>query len=156
VHLHLLEAVRPGALKEPADGAEKEAVADQVTTESTDGDGPEVDAVLAALERMARAVEESTARNEAVAAHIVTMVRLRAEGWSYRDIVLDEERPRIVELATENLRALFDAGSSLRRAEARALHDQGLTMEQIARLFGVTRQRISELLKVESTGRSAA
>jgi hypothetical protein len=129
-------------------------MAEPVVPSDPDGDGCEDDAVLDALERMARTVEESTARNHAVAERIATMLRLRAEGRSYRDIVLAEDRPLIVELATQNLHALFDAGGRLRRAEARALHDQGMTMGQIARLFGVTRQRISELLRMESTGRS--
>ena len=32
-------------------------------------------------------------------------------------------------------------------AEARALHDEGLTMAEIAALFGVSRQRVSALLR---------
>ena len=50
-------------------------------------------------------------------------------------------------MTRDNLVALVDAGSRLRRAEARALHVEGMTMEQIADLFGVTRQRVSALLK---------
>ena len=37
-----------------------------------------------------------------------------------------------------------------RRAEARALYDEGLTMDEIATLFGVTRQRVSGLLRKEA------
>jgi predicted transcriptional regulator len=35
----------------------------------------------------------------------------------------------------------------VRRTEARTLHREGLTMDQIAQLFGVTRQRVSALLR---------
>jgi DNA-binding transcriptional regulator LsrR (DeoR family) len=35
----------------------------------------------------------------------------------------------------------------VRRAEARALYAEGLTMDQIAERFGVTRQRVSALLR---------
>ena len=43
--------------------------------------------------------------------------------------------------------ALDTGGAGVRRAEARALYAEGLTMEQIAERFGVTRQRVSTLLR---------
>ena len=57
----------------------------------------------------------------------------------------------IVELLTANLNRLMSAGGQLRRAKAKALHDDGMTMEQIAHFFGVTRQRVSALLNDRST-----
>ena len=41
----------------------------------------------------------------------------------------------------------MSAACRLRRAQAAALHDEGLTMDRIAELFGVTRQRISQILR---------
>jgi len=41
---------------------------------------------------------------------------------------------------------LTAAGADWRREEARALHREGLSMDAIALLFGVTRQRVSALL----------
>ncbi len=38
------------------------------------------------------------------------------------------------------------SGAAWRRAEARALHQEGISMDRIAQLFGVTRQRVSALL----------
>lgn len=73
--------------------------------------------------------------------------RLRA-GATWREIVTEEHRPLIVEVLSDSLLRLMDAGSRFRREEARALHDEGLTMEAVAVLFGVTRQRISHLLRV--------
>ena len=52
----------------------------------------------------------------------------------------------IVRLLTESSAALDTAGANVRRAEAEALYAEGLTMEQIAENFGVTRQRVSALL----------
>ncbi|MDQ1476694.1 MAG: hypothetical protein QOE62_1923 [Actinomycetota bacterium] len=46
---------------------------------------------------------------------------------------------------------LSEAASRLRRAQAKRLHDDGLSTERIAELFGVTRQRISALLRVDHT-----
>ena len=43
--------------------------------------------------------------------------------------------------------SLETVGSELRASLALALRDEGLTIEAIAGLFGVTRQRISALLK---------
>ncbi len=42
---------------------------------------------------------------------------------------------------------LLRVSARLRWAEARALHAEGVTMDKIAALFGVTRQRISGLLR---------
>jgi predicted transcriptional regulator len=43
--------------------------------------------------------------------------------------------------------AVVDAGSKFRRVHARALYEEGLTMDEIAALFGVTRQRVSAVLR---------
>lgn len=71
----------------------------------------------------------------------------RADGRTYAELVALEERPLIVELLTDALDELAAAGAKFRRAEARALHDHGLSHEAIAALFGVTRQRVGMLLK---------
>lgn len=71
----------------------------------------------------------------------------RARGQGYEQIVTAEERPLIVELLTDVLDELAAAGSAFRRAEARALHRAGLSQEAIGELFGVSRQRVSVLLK---------
>ena len=72
---------------------------------------------------------------------------MRSEGRPYREIVPNEQRPLIVELLTANLDLLSGVGSRLRRAEARVLYDEGLTMDDIAALFGVSRQRVAVLLR---------
>lgn len=108
-----------------------------------------VDPVLDALSDLGKALDSNEARMWAIRARIADIVQLRAQGRSYREIVGKEERPLIVEMATDNLASLLEAGSRLRKAEARALRDEGLTMAAIAELFGVTRQRIAELLRAE-------
>ena len=105
------------------------------------------DPVLDALEDLVEALRQNSARNQIVMRRARRIRQQRAQGRPYREIAAVEERPLIVELTRQNLDALLDAGSRLRRLEARALHDEGLTMQQIADLFGVTRQRVSELLK---------
>jgi len=58
-----------------------------------------------------------------------------------------EDSPLIAELLTETIARFEAAGTRFRQAEARALHQEGMTMEAIADLFGLTRQRISALLR---------
>jgi hypothetical protein len=77
---------------------------------------------------------------------ITRMAAEREEGRAYAD-VLSSPGPQLLELVTCATRQLETAGAELRRAEARALHDEGLTMDQIAERFGVTRQRISAVLR---------
>ena len=105
------------------------------------------DPVLDALDGLVRALRENQSRIEATIARAERIREQRGEGLSYREIESGVQRPLIVELTRDNLAALVEAGSRLRRAEARALHAEGMTMEQIAELFGVTRQRVSALLR---------
>jgi hypothetical protein len=105
------------------------------------------DAVLAALNDVISALEASTRRNQAALTRAESMVEQRRTGRPWRDIVEAEQRPLVVELMTESLDALLEAGSRLRRAKARALHDDGVTMAAIGQLFGVTRQRVSTLIR---------
>src|SRR5262245_42626147 len=60
-----------------------------------------------------------------------------------REVIGRAERPLVVELLAESFGRLAAASAQLRRAEARALHREGMTMDEIAGLFGVTRQRVS-------------
>jgi len=105
------------------------------------------DTVLEALDGLVRALRANQSRIEATIARAERIREQREAGLSYREIESGEQRPLIVELTRDNLAALVEAGSRLRRAEARALHAEGMTMEQIAELFGVTRQRVSALLR---------
>jgi len=105
------------------------------------------DPVLDALDDLVRALQDNASRIQATIDRAATMRRLREEGRSYREIESGEVGPLVVEMTRDNLAALVEAGSRLRKAEARALHSEGLTMDQIAVLFGVTRQRVSALLR---------
>ena len=106
--------------------------------------------VLRQLDDMARANIDRSQQIKARIHHLLT--RLEA-GEDLTDIVEAEIPPRIPTLITANIKALHDVGATLRKAEAAALRAHGYTMEQIAGLFGVTRQRISMLLRDETRRR---
>lgn len=120
-------AIRTGATSPPV-GQADEALRELVTT----------------LHDGQRLIERTLVRAEQVQA-------LREQGRSYRGIVFDgAERERLLivsRLLSEGLAPLVEAGARWRRAEAQALYAEGVTMDRIAGLFDVTRQRISELLR---------
>jgi hypothetical protein len=68
----------------------------------------------------------------------------RETGAAYRQIA--EEESLFVDFSTGPFRELYEALSALRRTQAQALYDEGMTMAQLGRLLGVTRQRIAVLL----------
>jgi DNA-directed RNA polymerase specialized sigma subunit len=105
------------------------------------------DAVLSAIDRLIEAFREVQQTHDVVLERAAHIREQRAARQSYRDIVPGEQRPLIVELATESVQQLIEAGARLRRLEAQVLYREGLTMEQIGALFGVSRQRIAELLQ---------
>jgi hypothetical protein len=70
----------------------------------------------------------------------------RSEGGSYAELVTSASSPLVIDVVSELLGSLLDAGSRLRRAEARALYAEGLSMDKIARLLRVSRQRVSAII----------
>jgi predicted XRE-type DNA-binding protein len=102
---------------------------------------------LQALEELDAALDENLRRMEQMKARIAELRHVCREGRPLREVVSEETPPLVVSLLTETGQALQSYGSRVRRTEARALHREGLTMDQIASLFGVTRQRVSALLR---------
>jgi hypothetical protein len=105
------------------------------------------DAFLDALTALDEALADNQQRGKLIKQRIAQLRRLRANGSSYADIVSSRNGPLLVQLLTESSAALDTTGANVRRAEAQALYAEGLTMEQIAEHFGVSRQRVSALLR---------
>lgn len=92
-------------------------------------------------------LDANAERADLIRRRIAAIRKMRAEGRPYSEIVVAERRPLIVQLLTESATAIDRCGAAVRRTEARALHEEGLTMDRIAELFGVSRQRVSALLR---------
>jgi DNA invertase Pin-like site-specific DNA recombinase len=105
------------------------------------------DPLLAAFDALEVALAENERRGAAMRERMAWIRARRAEGTGYREIVPAERPPLIVELLSDSAHDLEAAGARVRRAEARALHDEGMTMEAIAGHFRVSRQRVSVLLR---------
>lgn len=107
--------------------------------------------LLQALDELCAALVENNQRNEYALARAKSIQRQRREGLPWSEIFSENQKPLIVELLSQNMATLGNVGSRLRRLEAQVLHDEGQTMEAIGALFGVTRQRVSELLRTMPT-----
>src|SRR3954467_2701193 len=105
------------------------------------------DPFLEALAALESTLADNEQRTTLIRRRIDQLRRLRSQGTPYAETVAISAGPLIVQLLTESSRALDISGASVRRAEARALYAEGLTMDQIAEHFGVTRQRVSTLLR---------
>lgn len=105
------------------------------------------DPFLRALTDLEAIIDADVERQRVIKKRIRDIQRHRAAGKPYAEIVPAEKRPLIVQLLTESRLALDEVGARVRRTEARMLHEEGMTMDRIAQLFGVTRQRVSGLLR---------
>lgn len=118
--------------------------------------GPTTDPLLNALEELVTAAADVNRAVDMLTARATGLRAARVKGAQWRDVVRSEERPLIAEMLTETISKFESAGTRFRRAKARALHDEGMTMDQIADLFGVTRQRISVLLQPRPPAKPSA
>ena len=107
------------------------------------------DEVLAALDALMEALTLTAAQRDLVRSRSEVVHLERAQGATYAEIV-GNSGPLVPQAVTVNLNELLEAGSRLRRAQANALYAEGLSMHQIARLFQVSRQRVSALLRAAS------
>jgi hypothetical protein len=106
----------------------------------------ENDPALACLRKLAAVSQElHTSASE------FTGSRDRAHYWTedlpYREMLPLRRRLEVIQQISTALRELNRHGQHFRRVEARALYEEGLTMAQLAAVFGVSRQRVSALLR---------
>ncbi len=100
-----------------------------------------------ALRDLERTLSANAKRMVQIERRIAEIRRQRSAGRSYREIVEGTKGDLSVQLITEATQALDEVGARVRRTEALALYREGMTMEEIAEKFGVTRQRVSALLR---------
>ena len=64
-----------------------------------------------------------------------------------RDVLGQEPEPRLVQLLSDSFELMQRHGAQVRHTEAQLLYGEGLTMDEIADLFGVSRQRVGALIR---------
>lgn len=109
------------------------------------------DAAAQALVALIEQLERTTAELDAATERAHQLIEQRSSGQPWREIVSGEERPLIIERISRALDDLGAVGSRFRREEARALRDEQVSITEIGKLFGVTRQRASALVQAPGT-----
>ena len=99
-----------------------------------------------ALDAVVQILEQGPDRLAVVAARAEELRSGRSRGLSFAELLTGARHPIVLDVLAELLDGLFDAGSRLRRAEARALYADSLSMDKIALLLGVSRQRVSAII----------
>jgi hypothetical protein len=108
------------------------------------------DPVLDAIDNLVEVLGTICEQKSKIARRAALIRKRREKDVPYSVIVPEEIPPLIVERARESLNELVDAAGRLQRAEARALYAEGMSMDRIGSLFGVTRQRIADFVREES------
>lgn len=106
-----------------------------------------VDPFGRALQNLDRVLDLNLDRIASIKRRIAEIQRQHSDGMSYTEIVEVAKPPLLVQLISESKEMLNGSGARARRTEALSLHNEGMTMERIAERFGVTRQRVSALLR---------
>jgi hypothetical protein len=116
--------------------------------EATDAAGRALERLVLELDVVVRELRNARTR-------ALDLQAQRREGRSWYAIVADEDRPLIVEQISSAMAALATAGGQWRRTQAQALHAEAVSINRIAELYGVTRQRVSALLRSRDPGQGA-
>ncbi len=113
------------------------------------------DEVLKALDELEAALRENAENERLLAQRIADVRQARENGQEWKAILGDEDEPGTVQLVSAILRRQSEASGYLRRSLVVALRAEGQSIPSIAHLFGVTHQRVSNLLRRVAQGNLA-
>ncbi|MGO8864097.1 MAG: hypothetical protein ACLQRH_25505 [Acidimicrobiales bacterium] len=116
-------------------------------------DGAGSDEVLKALDELDTVLKENAERERALFQRIAQVRMARENGQEWKSILAGEDEPSTVQLVSTILRRQSEASGYLRRSLVVALRAEGQSIPSIANLFGVTHQRVSNLLRRVAQGR---
>lgn len=108
------------------------------------------DPVLEALDELLVVARQNMAGWLAVMERVEQVRGLRLSGLRYADMPTGDVGNSVMNVVATNQERLTLAGAHLRRASARQLLDEGMSIADIARAWGVSRQRVSNLLQERS------
>lgn len=134
------------------DEARRRGAKSAMPDQNDDRSGTGSDEVLKALDELESVLREN-AESERLLAQRIAEVRLaRQNGREWKGILGDEDDPGTVQLVSTILRRQSEASGYLRRELVVALRAEGQSIPSIAHLFGVTHQRVSNLLRRVAQG----
>ncbi len=122
---------------------------DDLAAAGSDGGGTagSDDATLRAIDALSGALAELRRDTQLLEDRLRDLRRRRSEGGAWRDILGDEEPPGAMQVVSRMLACLAKASGTLRKELVDSLRREGASIPAIAKLFGVTHQRISNLLR---------
>jgi hypothetical protein len=118
--------------------------------------GTDTDEVLKALGELEVVLRENAEHERVLFQRIAALRLARENGREWRSILSDEDEPGTVQLVSTVLRRQSEASGYLRRSLVVALRAEGQSIPSIAHLFGVTHQRVSNLLRRVAQGGTSA
>ena len=118
--------------------------------------GNRSDDVLNALDELESVLKENAESERLLAKRIADVRQARQNGREWKAILGDEDEPGTVQLVSTILRRQSEASGYLRRSLVVALRAEGQSIPSIAHLFGVTHQRVSNLLRRVAQGAGGA
>jgi hypothetical protein len=116
----------------------------------------ETDEVLKALGELELVLRENAEQERLLFQRVGALRLARESGKEWRSILSDEEEPGTVQMVSTVLRRQSEASGYLRRSLVVALRAEGQSIPSIAHLFGVTHQRVSNLLRRVAQGGTSA
>jgi len=105
------------------------------------------DAVFVALAEMTDALEELVGNAGAMIERARAVAAERREGRPWVDVLFTEDARSITASLAEAADRIGRANSGVRRAQAAVLYRNGMSMERIGMLLGISRQRVAILLR---------
>jgi hypothetical protein len=118
---------------------------------TTDPEDTGADPAARALENLVTELDSCIAELQHARARSESLLAKHRSGRPWLEVVTGEARPLVVESISTVLGSLATAGHAWRREQASALQAEDVSINRIAALFGVTRQRISALLRERDT-----
>ncbi len=106
---------------------------------------------IEAFAALADALETNAEDQRLLAQRIRMITQARRAGRSWMDVLGQEPDPGTVQLVSRVLGRISLASGTLRKALVLELREEGASIPAIARLFCVTHQRVSNLLRGTST-----
>ncbi|MDE3086539.1 MAG: hypothetical protein KGJ77_07205 [Acidobacteriota bacterium] len=104
------------------------------------------DEVLEAIDALTDAVEANSDDEKLLTQRLDELRRERERGVPVTQALADEDNPGTMQVLGRVLSRLMDASGNVRRALARSMRSEGTSIPAIARIFGVTHQRVSNIL----------
>jgi uncharacterized protein YjcR len=104
------------------------------------------DSAIEALRALVKVLDANDERNAYVRRRAEQIEALRAQGYTWQQVLSTEDRPLIIDVLAQSMALLNEVGGRFRREEARNLITEGMKKQDIADLLGVSVDHVSAML----------